>query len=98
MRERDRRRLRELAVVLALVVPLGLGLLAFTWLHLQVLETGYRVDRLEKALHEKSRRQKQLELEATYLSSPHRVEARASEELGMVPSSVDQVLFWGELR
>ncbi len=37
VRERDRRRLRELAVVLLVVLSLGGGLLAYTWIHLEVL-------------------------------------------------------------
>ena len=37
VRERDRRRLRDLALVLLAVFPLALGLMVYTWLQ---LETG----------------------------------------------------------
>ena len=43
VRERDRRRLRELGLVLLLVLTLGGGLLGYTWIHLEVLRTGFRV-------------------------------------------------------
>ncbi|MEM7480429.1 MAG: hypothetical protein AAF481_04590 [Acidobacteriota bacterium] len=98
MRERDRKRVRELALVLALLIPFGLGLLTFTWLHLQVLETGFRIDRLEKELHEKARLHRQLQLEAAYIESPELIESRATSELEMVRANADRVLFWEELR
>ena len=40
VRERDRRRLRELALVLLVVLCLGGGLLAYTWIHLEVTRTA----------------------------------------------------------
>ncbi len=51
VRERDRKRLRELALVLVAVGTLGIGLLSYTWIHLEVLSTGYKIDKLEKQLH-----------------------------------------------
>ncbi len=50
VRERDRRRVRELALVLLVVLCLGGGLLAYTWIHLEVTRTGYRIDKLEREL------------------------------------------------
>lgn len=97
VRERDRRRFRELALVLLVVVSLGGGVFAYIWIHLQVLSTGYRIDELERELTELTRKERQLRLEASYLASPSRVERRASEELGMQPPALEQVLFWEEL-
>ena len=52
VRERDRRLARELALVLLVVVLLGGGLLAYTWIHLEALRTGYRIDLAERQLRE----------------------------------------------
>ncbi len=97
VRERDRRRLRELAVVLLLVFSLGGGLLGYTWIHLEVLRTGYRIDASDRSLRELARKERQLRLEAAYLASPQRIESRAVEELGMQPPALEQVIFWEEL-
>jgi cell division protein FtsL len=97
VRERDRRRVRELALVLLVVVCLGGGLLAYTWIHLEVTRTGYRIDHLERELTDLTRQERQLRLEAAYLASPSRVEQRAVEELGMQAPALEQVVFWEEL-
>ena len=77
VRERDRRLLRELALVLLVVLCLGGGLLAYTGIHLEVTRTGYRIDRLERELEERTREERRLRLEAAYLASPTQVEKRA---------------------
>lgn len=97
VRERDRRRARELLLVLLVVVSLGGGLIAYIWIHLQVLSTGYHIDELERELVELNRKERQLRLEAAYLASPSQVERRAVEELGMQPPALEQVVFWEEL-
>jgi len=97
VRERDRRRWRELALVLLVVLSLGGGLLSYTWIHLEVTRTGYRIDRLERELTERSREERQLRLEATWLASPSQIEARAVSELRMQPPALEQVVFWEEL-
>lgn len=97
VRERDRRRFRELALVLLVVVCLGGGLLVYTWIHLEVLRTGYHIDRLESELTKLTREERQLQLEATYLASPPQIEQRAASELGMQPPALEQVVFWEEL-
>lgn len=97
VRERDRRRQRELAVVLLAVLCLGGGLLVYTWTHLEALRTGYRIDALEKQLADLTQTERQLQLEASYLASPSQVERRATKELGMQPPALAQVVFWEEL-
>lgn len=97
VRERDRRRLRELALVLLVVVCLGGGLLAYTWIHLEVTRTGYRINDLERQLTEREREERQLRLEASYLAGPSQIERRAVEELGMRAPALEQVVFWEEL-
>lgn len=97
VRERDRRRQRELAVVLLSVLCLGGGLLAYTWIHLEVLRTGYRIDALERELTELTQTERQLRLEAAYLASPSRIEQRAVSELTMQSPALEQMVFWEEL-
>jgi cell division protein FtsL len=97
VRERDRRLLRELLLVLLVVVCLGGGLLAYTGIHLEVTRTGYRIDKLERELDEQTRKERELRLVAAYLASPTRIEQRAVAELGMQPPALEQVIFWEEL-
>jgi cell division protein FtsL len=95
VRQRDRRRMRELVRVALAIVVVGVALLGYTWLHLESLGSGYRVEGLEQRLHELARRERHLRLEEAYLSSPQRVETRASKELGMKPPELGQLLFSG---
>jgi cell division protein FtsL len=97
VRERDRRLLRELLLVLLVVVCLGGGLLAYTGIHLEVTRTGYRIDKLERELDEQTRKERELRLVAAYLASPTRIEQRAVAELGMQSPALEQVIFWEEL-
>jgi cell division protein FtsL len=97
VRERDRRLLRELALVLLVVLCLGGGLLAYTGIHLEVTRTGYRIDKLERELEERTREERRLRLEAAYLASPTQIEKRAVAELGMRSPALEQVIFWEEL-
>jgi cell division protein FtsL len=96
VRERDRRLARELALVLLVVLLLGGGLLAYTWIHLEALRTGYRIDLLERQLRDLAQVERQLQLEASYLASPQRIEERAVRELGMQQPVLEQVVFWDE--
>jgi cell division protein FtsL len=97
VRERDRRRVRELALVLLVVLCLGGALLAYTGIHLEVTRTGYRIDTLEKELAETTRQERRFRLDAAYLASPAQIEGRAVGELHMQPPAMEQVIFWEEL-
>lgn len=97
-RERDRKRRRELAWVLLAAVPVGLCALMYVWLHLQVLDTGYRIVRLEEELEQRQQLERDLELERAFLSSPARIEARASSELDLRVADVEQLVFAEELQ
>lgn len=98
VRERDRRRLRDLAWVLMAVAPLLTAMAGYTWLRLEQVRVGYRVEKLERQLRRLEQDERQLRLEAAYLASPGRVGERAAAELGMVPPTLDRLLFAEELQ
>ena len=85
--------MHELARVAIAILVVGLALLGYTWVHLELLGSGYRVEGLEQRLHELERRQRHLRLEEAYLSNPQRVETHALRELGMKPPELGQLLF-----
>ena len=97
-RERDRRLIRELLGVVAVVLVLGAGLLAYTWVHIEILRTGYRINRHEKELHQLLEEERRRSLEASYLAHPERIYERARADLGMREPTIDQTLFYEELR
>ncbi len=98
MRERDRRRHRELATVLLISLSVGACLIAYVWVHVELLRIGYRVHVLEERLDDTLRRRNLLELETGYLSSPRLIEERALTELEMQKPDLSQVIFEREIR
>jgi cell division protein FtsL len=98
VRERDRRRLRELALVLLAVFPLALGLMSYTWLQLESLRVGYRIEALERRTHQLKQVERQLRLESAYLANPERLATRAKDELGLEPPRLEQVIFREEME
>lgn len=98
VRERDRRLIRELLGVVAVVLALGGGLLAYTWVHIEILRTGYRINSHEKELHELLEEERRRSLEASYLAHPERIDQRARRDLGMREPTMDQTLFFEELE
>jgi hypothetical protein len=98
VRVRDRRRFRDLAVVLAVALPIALVLFAYTRVHLQSLEIGYRIGDLERRLVEVAETERKLRSEAARLASPARLERLAVEELHLRPPALDQVIFVEEGR
>src|SRR5436305_14941030 len=77
VRERDRRRFRELLAVLALGVPIGLFLLLFTWQNLEVIRLGHEATRLQKQKQEIENANRALQLELDRRTSLGAVEQRA---------------------
>lgn len=96
-RVRDRRLKRELLAMLGIVLVLGGGLLAYTWVHVETLRVGYRIDDLEHVLGALEERERALRLEAAHRSHPARIEERAERELGMRAPTLDETLFYREL-
>jgi cell division protein FtsL len=79
VRERDRRRFRELLAVLSLGVPLGAFLLLFTWQNLEVIRLGHEATRLQKQKQEIENANKALQLELDRRTSLSAVEQRATD-------------------
>lgn len=94
VRERDRRRFRELALVVLAASTVVLALLAYTWLNVRVLETAYRIDELEGMLKDLERQRAALALEEARATALPIVEARAAAELGMVSAAVGRTVRW----
>ena len=97
VRERDRRRRRDHLRVLLWALPLAAVLLAYTWLHVQLLDTAYRIVDLEARQERLDQRRAELALEVARHSALPEVETRAAGELGMVPPSAERTLFWEQL-
>ena len=85
VRERDRRRNRELLAVLSLGIPIGSFLLLFTWQNLEVIRLGRETTRLQKAYKDTEAVHKQLEAERDRLTSFDTVETQAGS-LGFAPA------------
>ena len=98
VRDRDRRWVRELGLIVVVVLPLLVGLLVSIWLRSEVLNTGYRTHELEQELRKTRQAERRLELEAAYLASPQRIEQRATTELDMVTPSSRQLIYVEELE
>lgn len=84
VRERDRRRLRELGWVLLVALPVVAALILYVWVNLELLRSGYRIHRLEIELQEERRAVSILELEEAYLTGAERL-TQVGAELGLAP-------------
>jgi len=85
VRERDRRRNRELLAVFFLGLPIGLFLLLFTWQNLEVIRLGRETTRLQKLFKDTEAQHKALEAERDRLTSFDTVETQAAQ-LGFAPA------------
>lgn len=94
LRERDRRRRNDLVRMTLTLLPLGLGLLIYTWVQLETLATGYRISEKERELHQLDRQRQTLELTADDLARPLLVEKLAAERLALRPQTQEQTLYY----
>ncbi len=92
VRERDRQRVKELALVLLCILAIGGGLLSYTAIRLELLRVGYEIDTLQQRLVQLNQHQKNLELEEAFLRSPSQIWRRAASELGMELVDLDRMV------
>ena len=92
VRERDRRRMRELLVLLVAILP-PLGVLFFgVRANLETIQLGYQIGRLEKQRDRLIERRRKLLIEKAQASSLVRVEGIARGPLGLVAPRPEQVV------
>lgn len=91
VRERDRRRSRELLAVLAVGVPLGLFLWLFTWQNLEVFRLGREATRLQEIKSDLEQTNKKLRLEVERLTALEEVEKKAAN-IGLAPADPARVV------
>lgn len=89
-RERDRRRGRELAALVAAVLPIAFALLAWTRLHIQTVQTGYAIDRDRRAVARLLEERQKLLAHLAAATSPART-ARFAAGAGFVPPRAGQI-------
>jgi hypothetical protein len=91
VRERDRRRFRELLAVLSLGIPIGLFLLLFTWQNLEVIRLGREATRLQNARKQIEDSNKALQLELDRLTALEAVEKSATS-LGFARTESESIV------
>lgn len=91
VRERDRRRFRELLAVLSLGVPIGAFLLLFTWQNIEVIRLGREATRLQASRDQLANQNKNLRLEIERLTSLAAVEQKALS-LGFAPTEAGRIV------
>ena len=84
VRELDKVRQRELRGSLILAVPLVAVLLFSVWQHFELLQYGYRIERLRQEYTRQQELNRHLRLDIEALRSPARIERVAVGQLRMV--------------
>lgn len=92
VREVDRKRHRELLMAAATALALALAVLAYAWQHFEMIRIGYRIEELRVERERLLKIQRELSLERASLTSPDRIEAIATRQLGLSVPSVSQVV------
>jgi cell division protein FtsL len=94
VRERDRRRFRELLAVLSLGIPVAAFLLIFTWQNLEVIRLGREATKLQATRDQLANTNKNLRLEIERLTSLATVERKALS-LGFAPTDTSRIVLIG---
>lgn len=92
VRERDRRRTRELFAFTAAVLPPLAVLFAAIWANLETYQVGYQLARLGRQRELLVEKRRQLLVERAQASALGRVEAVARERLGLLPPRAGQLV------
>ncbi|HSP35911.1 MAG TPA: hypothetical protein VLU46_16480 [Thermoanaerobaculia bacterium] len=91
VRERDRRRFRELLAVVSLGIPIGLFLLLFTWQNLEVIRLGREATRLQSVRKQIDDDNKRLRVELDRLTALESVQKRGTE-LGLQKTDASAIV------
>ena len=92
VRERDRRRTRELLALLLAVLPPMAVLFAAVWANLETVRLGYQIEHLQRQRDVLVERRRHLEMERAQAASFSRVERIAREALNLGAPRPDQVI------
>jgi cell division protein FtsL len=92
VRERDRKRTRELAALVLAAVPPMLVLFAAIWANLETVRLGYQLAQVARQKETQLDRNRQLRMERAQATSLARVDEIARKKLGLVPPAPEQIL------
>jgi cell division protein FtsL len=90
VREVDEQRQHELWQSFGIGVVLVLVLLFSAWQHFELLRHGYRLEQMQQERAAEDDINRHLRLEIETLRAPQRIEALATERLGMVVPGADE--------
>jgi cell division protein FtsL len=92
VRERDRRRTRELLALSLAALPPMVVLFGAIWANLETVRLGYQLASLTKQHEVLVVKNRQLQMQEAQASALSRVEKVARERLGLVPPTLDQLV------
>lgn len=92
VRELDRKRHRELFMVVMTALVLTVAVIVYAWPHFEIIRLGYRMEELREQRETLTEEKRQLELQLATESDPERIERIATEELGMIYPDADHVV------
>jgi hypothetical protein len=92
VRERDRRRTRELAALALAAVPPAIVLFLAIWANVETVRLGYQLATLARMRETLLERRHLLEMDRAQAVALARVERIARGTLGLVPPTLDQVI------
>jgi hypothetical protein len=92
VRERDRRRTRELVALALAAVPPAVVLFLAIWANLETVRLGYQLAGVSKNREALLERKHRLEMDRSQAAALARVEPIARGTLGLVPPTLDQVI------
>jgi len=92
VRERDRRRSRELFALAFAAVPPIVVLFVAIWANVKTVELGYQLASLAKRREQLLEARRKLEMDGAQAAALARVEDVSRRTLGLVPPTLDQVV------
>ena len=92
VRERDRRRSRELFALAFAAVPPIVVLFVSIWANVKTVELGYQLASLAKRREQLLETRRKLEMDRAQAAALARVEDVSRRTLGLVPPTLDQVV------